>query len=95
MTNEEIQKLIDEGDCDGDCPEKFSGPYRCCFEFLCFKYYRQIDLDEFEKRFTLEEQEKIKSMFDPITGFASKNGCVLPRKWRPVFCIKYKNCKDK
>lgn len=88
----ELKRLIELGDCDGNCTDKFKDKkLRCCFEKRCFKFYKLYDKEEFNKRFNEEEKQLILGLLNK-DGFTSDKGCRLLRELRPLHCLKW-NCR--
>lgn len=92
MTREE---LINDSPCDAKCPilcySPRNGMRGCCntCDSERMKFAENGGLDEF----TDKEKEIVRTAWDEDVGFASKEGCKLPRKLMPIECLKY-DCRN-
>ena len=87
MNDKELQKLIDKPNCEFNCPP--DKPFSCGCDRCVAQIKRTWDLTaERDRRFSKEEIEGIDNYWvNDTVGFLGKNGCVLPRKFRPINCI--------
>lgn len=95
LTSQDRQKLIGQPDCDRNCPIMDTDPKnkllfccKCCHKAR-LEFYQNGGLPEF----SIEDKEIIRKSWNEKTGFASENGCILPRRLRPMECLAY-NCRE-
>lgn len=86
----ELCDLIENPNCNFECPkEKFN----CCKELGCHKHGTWFLANELKSRFTIEEIQKIKELWDNKMGFLRNDGCiiakVLGRAFMPLVCLYY------
>ena len=81
------QELIDQGDCDFNCPPGFKTG--CCG--ACKQNNGYWEDGEMEHLLSKEDQEFVKNILKKEKGCLGDNGCNLPRNMRSMTCLE-DNC---
>jgi len=81
-----IDDLINEPDCDHNCPPCRPDGCDCCFCHEHKGYYKNGEMNV--RNFTENEIEMINEMLEKPEGCLGEKGCMLPRRLRSEACLR-------